>query len=1169
MKTLWSAVAAGLIFFLLVSVPTYLVENMLLDQKKESARQASERTALKIGQHLTQALSPTYALAALIRQGNGMVNNFEEIAGELLAQIPEVSALQLAPGGMVRQTVPLTGNEQAMGLNLLTDEQRNREARLAIETRRLTLAGPFELIQGGVAIVGRLPVFHGESKPPPFWGFANVLIRLPQFTEAINLSALEAEGYSYQLWRIHPDNGERQAFAASHAPLIAEPMTSAIDVPNGRWMLSLAPADGWTSGMRWGREIAIFLTLSLLVGWLTRRALERRQGVAQALAVSEERLQLAQEAVGAGTWFWDLATQENTWSDEVWALYGLDRGETTPSYDGWRSTIDERDVLAVEALVAQAVAGRCGFEASWRVRRSDPDHPRWLLARGRPLFNDTDRLTSYVGIIIDITERKRAEQELEQYRNRLEELVAQRTQELAAANTAIRENAERIADLYDHAPVGYHSLDPNGVIVDVNETELKMLGYAREEYLGHKLTDFMTPESRELFCLRFGEFQRSGRVRDIDYDVICKDGSLLPVLISADIVRDEQGAFLFKRATMTDNRERKRRERQIVALQTALAQRAEVAEAATRAKSTFLANMSHEIRTPMNALLGFAHILGRSPLTLEQRGQVEKIGQAGEHLLTVINSILDLSKIEAGKLTLEQRDFVLPLLLDDVRALIADQASAKGLILEIDQDGLPDWLLGDPMRLRQALLNFAGNALKFTERGRIAINARLLAEESEQLLVRFEVSDTGIGIPADRQAKLFGAFEQVDASTTRRYGGTGLGLAITRHLARMMGGEAGVESEEGQGSTFWFTAWLGHGQARVIEVSPTPAMAEAELKRLHAGAAILLAEDDPINQEVAQLMLEETGLRVVVANNGHEAVELAATETFDLILMDVQLPKLDGLAACRAIRALPGRERTPILAITASAFEEDRQQCLAAGMNDFVPKPVDPKLLFAALLRWLPPAFPADAPLAEQPPASDRTQGARLPSIPGLDVAAGLKVARGRTRTYERLLSIFAHDHGDDVARLRDAVRNGDMATLGHLIHQLKGSSGNLGARELSALAESFLAAQRRDASDLPERAREVADGLESLLGALRAALAPAAAPVEALDLGRRDEVLAQLKAWLADGDIRAAALAEEEGGLLAALHGTSRATELLRRVERFDFEGALTLIDDTQFGGP
>ncbi|MCO5761555.1 MAG: Hpt domain-containing protein, partial [Chromatiaceae bacterium] len=240
-----------------------------------------------------------------------------------------------------------------------------------------------------------------------------------------------------------------------------------------------------------------------------------------------------------------------------------------------------------------------------------------------------------------------------------------------------------------------------------------------------------------------------------------------------------------------------------------------------------------------------------------------------------------------------------------------------------------------------------------------------------------------------------------------------------------------------------------------------------------------------------------------------------------------------------------------------------------AGMNDFVPKPVDPKLLFAALLRWLPPAFPADAPLEEQPPASDRTQGARLPSIPGLDVAAGLKVARGRTRTYERLLSIFAHDHGDDVARLRDAVRNGDMATLGHLIHQLKGSSGNLGARELSALAESFLAAQRRDASDLPERAREVADGLESLLGALRAALAPAAAPVEALDLGRRDEVLAQLKAWLADGDIRAAALAEEEGGLLAALLGTSRATELLRRVERFDFEGALTLIDDTQFGGP
>ncbi|MBK1695350.1 hypothetical protein CKO09_11475 [Chromatium weissei] len=379
------------------------------------------------------------------------------------------------------------------------------------------------------------------------------------------------------------------------------------------------------------------------------------------------------------------------------------------------------------------------------------------------------------------------------------------------------------------------------------------------------------------------------------------------------------------------------------------------AEAANHAKSAFLANMSHEIRTPMNAIIGLTQLLRRELTESAHTRRLAKIETAAHHLLNIINGVLDLSKIEAGRMQLEKTDFALADVLDSVRSLIDIGASAKGLIIAVDSGNVPNWLHGDPTRLRQALLNYAGNALKFSERGTILLSAKLLEECDERLLVRFAVTDTGIGIAPEAVSRLFNAFEQADETTTRRFGGTGLGLAITRHLAQLMGGETGVDSVPGLGSTFWLTAWLQRGTG----VLPMPRTnidtdAEQRLQQHQQGRRVLLAEDEAVNRMVAIALLQRVGMTVETANDGLAAVEWASNHHADVLLMDVRMPRLDGLAATRRIRMLDGWQSRPIIALTANAFEEDRQACLAAGMDDFLTKPIDADQLYNMLLKWLP-----------------------------------------------------------------------------------------------------------------------------------------------------------------------------------------------------------------------
>jgi len=381
------------------------------------------------------------------------------------------------------------------------------------------------------------------------------------------------------------------------------------------------------------------------------------------------------------------------------------------------------------------------------------------------------------------------------------------------------------------------------------------------------------------------------------------------------------------------------------------------ADAANVAKSAFLANMSHEIRTPMNAIIGLTRLLRRKAETPEQIDKLDKVTAAGQHLLNIINDILDLSKIEAGKLVLLEEEMNIRSLAGNVISMLSDTASSKGIQLRSEFDHLPSNLRGDPTRLLQSLLNLANNAVKFTAHGSVTLRTLKETETSERIKVRFEVVDTGIGIAPDVVPLLFTPFQQGNESTSRHFGGTGLGLAVTRRLAEMMGGEAGVESTLGVGSRFWFTAWLqksepsqASGQREAI--NDAGALIGAEF----AGRRLLLVEDDPINQEVAVENLASVGLEADIANDGVEAVEKmrqATPGSYALILMDMQMPRLDGLDATRAIRLLPGTETLPIIAMTANAFSEDKERCLLAGMDDFVGKPVDPDALFATLLKWL------------------------------------------------------------------------------------------------------------------------------------------------------------------------------------------------------------------------
>ncbi len=748
---------------------------------------------------------------------------------------------------------------------------------------------------------------------------------------------------------------------------------------------------------------------------------------------------------------------------------------------------DGRPMALSETPTARVLAGDPAQQHAALVSEAPDGERRWFEVSAQPVHDPVSgALLAVVSSFTDITQRQQLLEALARHRDQLEVMVAERTRQLEATNASLAEQQALLRTVADAVPGLVGHWDAGLRCRFANAGHADWFGRTAAEIAGLRLPTLLGPGLFAQLQPHVDAVLR-GQAQHFQCPMQHADGTLRHTLVTC-IPHAEGGQVRGFNMVVSDVTELKQAELQMATLNDALSRRAAEAFEASRAKGAFLANMSHEIRTPMNAILGLTHLMARDAVDPLLSDRLGKVDHAARHLLQVINDILDLSKISAGKMVLQQQPFDLHEVLARATDLVATEARDKGLVLQIADDGAPRWLRGDPVRLSQSLINLLGNAVRFTERGQVRLRVRLIEDTGAQVLLRFEVEDTGPGIDPAQQAQLFRPFEQADHSATRRHGGTGLGLALTRHIAETMGGEVGVDSRPGVGSTFWFSARLDRAappaDAGARPELPRSMAPEQCLRRERAGQRVLLVEDNPVNREVGVSLLEAVGLQVDTAADGERAVALVREQAYALVLMDVQMPGTDGLSATRRIRALgggPSGAALPILALTANAFIDDRQVCLDAGMNDHVAKPVDPQQLYAALWRWLPPpAAPAPAPVAA---AGSDALPQRLAALPGFDLAAAMRHLGGDTGLLARVLSRFADRYRGGMPDRAEGAADDPPSRWREASHQLRGAAATVGVLGMLPALAALEQALRQ-----PADAATLADLAGHLDGQLRMA---------------------------------------------------------------------------------
>ncbi|UWQ49357.1 PAS domain S-box protein [Leisingera caerulea] len=905
-------------------------------------------------------------LAAMLATEPDMPQSrFSQIADQVLKGETAIRHIAAAPQLVVSLIYPMKGNEPALGLDYTKNAAQRAAAHRVRDSGEMVLAGPVNLVQGGTGFIYRLPIFTGPEGERKFWGILSAVVETGTLYAETGAAGADS-GLEIALTGKDGTGAAGQQFLGSADIPAGDPVLMEINLPVGSWQLAARPAGGWQSrpGNLWQLRLVLLAAGTLIVfpTFLAGRLSAARQTVigqlrrreAELEAVSR-RLEIAVKTSRVGIWECDAENRRVTWDSRMHELYGVPREEGPLSGTAWNARLHPQDRDRVAESLDAAERAKTNFASEFRIVLDDGTI-KHIRALASP-FTDAQGRDWMIGVNWNVSEDVRLREELIHANQALSERNTELKEGKRALEEAHAELQKQQAELYRLSLVAKHAsdsiilTDARRNILWVNDAFTRATGYSAEEAIGSTPSNLLDGPDTDLSVIREMNRHKERGVRYhnevLNYtksgEEVWFDTNIVPVT-GAD---GEVDLIIGIERDITRSKQRERE----------LAEAKLAAEHADRAKSEFLANMSHEIRTPMNGIIGMADLLAEADLTADDQQNVETIRSSAQALLKIINDILDLSRLEAGKFAITREDFNLRDCIDSAADLFRPKALEKGLSMQVSYAaGLPERLHGDDGRLRQILVNLIGNAVKFTPEGKIAVRVSHAGADPCRLLV--EVQDSGIGISEAQASHIFDRFTQADAATTKAFGGTGLGLTISSMLAKRMGGGISVQSQQGQGSCFRLELQMAPAGEAMSTVAPALADAPPQL----GPCRVLLAEDNQTNRLLIRKFLRGQPVDLEEAGNGRAAVEMCKELQPDIILMDMSMPELDGIGATREIRSLPIPQPV-IVALTANAFSSDRQACLDAGMDHFLAKPVKKAVLLHTLAAVL-----AEAAEAQQRP---------------------------------------------------------------------------------------------------------------------------------------------------------------------------------------------------------